>query len=532
MTVRIRRRKTDAVPEPGPRGLRLQAEATYVVDGADTPAVVRALPSRVVEVLSPQLALVCFGNAVGRVDGGPLGMLDVSSGKLDADGFDRLCHDVARRAAALPFAAGTPTRSGFSQHQETRPPVYHAFAFLRAAMAPDAPDDQALLPALQHILARPHVRFVRSRREVGVGTASRVDVAAMLDVVAGRWPLARARSQSPVARRLGGRLPQRVEETTAVRTIDTPENRFALHVLGLVIDLLGEVAEAAEESRRPGVAAEARALRATLEPVRAHRMWSEVGDMVHVPAASTVLHGRAPYRTLFLIHSLLMLGARLPLDDDTIDGLLELKDVARLYELWCCFRVMDAVSEALGPPSHVGDVRQGSLSVEVVEDDYAAVWPDGTTVVYNPRFKRSGKVGRRSYSVPLRPDIGLWVPTGSGGLDLHLFDAKFKVDWTHDLDAEDVRKGTAKRADLYKMHTYRDALAARSVWALYPGTERRFYPAPAGRPGDGVGALPISPGASRGALDDLVAGLLSWSGRESAGGRGPKWARVRPAWVL
>jgi predicted component of viral defense system (DUF524 family) len=510
MTIRIRRRKTDALPEQGPHGLRLQAETTYIVEGPGTAAVVRALPSRVVDVLSDQLALVCFGNAVGRVDGGPLGTLDVYSGKLDADGFDRLLNDVARRAAALPFSAGTPTQSGFSRRMTERPPVYHAFAFLRASMAPDAPDDQALLPALRHILAQPHVRFVRSRHEVGVGAACRVDVTAMLDVVAGRWPLERARLQGPVARRLGGRLPQLVEETTAVRTIDTPENRFALHMLGLVIDLLDEVIRAAAASRRPSVVAEARGLMALLEPVRSHRMWSEVGRMAQIPAGSTVLHGRAAYRTLFVLHSLLMLGARLPLDDDAVDGLLEVKDVARLYELWCCFEVMDAVRSVLGAPSHVGAVRRGRLSVEVGEDDYAATWPDGTTVVYNPRFKRSGKVGRQSYSVPLRPDIGLWVPNPDGELDLHLFDAKFKVDWTRGLEAEDDRKGKAKRADLYKMHTYRDALGARSVWALYPGTERRFYSATHGSLVDGVGALPLRPGGLADGLEALLRRQLKW----------------------
>lgn len=516
MNVQIRHRRTDALPEHGPHGLRLQAEATYIVEGAGTLAVVQALPSQVVEVLSRQLALVRFGNSVGRVDGGPLGPLDVYSGKLDADGFDRLLNDVVRRAAALPFSAGTPTQTTFSRDIAKRPPIYHAFAFLRAAMAPDAPDDQAILPALRHILARPHVRFARSRREVEVGAASRVDVAAMLDVVAGRWQLERARTRSPVADRLGGRLPRLVEESTAARTIDTPENRFVLNVLELVIDLLGEVMSAATASKRPSILGQARSLMALLEPVRSHRMWTEVGPMTHVPAGSTILHGRAAYRTLFLLHSQLMLGARLPQDDDTVDGLLELKDVARLYELWCCFEVMDAVSAQLGEPTGVGQIRQGALSIEVGEDDYAATWPDGTTVVYNPRFRHSAKRQRRSYSVPLRPDIGLWVPTRQGGHDLHLFDAKFKVDWTQGLDAEDKRTGRAKRADLYKMHTYRDALGARSVWALYPGTDQRFYSAHNASVLDGVGVVPHGPGADQGALAAVVGRILT---RRSEGER-------------
>ena len=98
-----------------------------------------------------------------------------------------------------------------------------------------------------------------------------------------------------------------------------------------------------------------------------------------------------------------------------------------------------------------------------------------------------------------------------------VFDAKFRFDAT-DLGApedtydEDVACGdimrVVKRADLYKMHTYRDALGARAAVALYPGDEAVFYDAdryekvaigleellgPSGR--TGVGALPFSPTA-------------------------------------
>jgi predicted component of viral defense system (DUF524 family) len=72
---------------------------------------------------------------------------------------------------------------------------------------------------------------------------------------------------------------------------------------------------------------------------------------------------------------------------------------------------------------------------------------------------------------------------------LHLFDAKFRLERFEEVlrEAEqgsekasetdsDERKGTFKRGDLYKMHTYRDAIPrSRSVWALYPGNDLRFF---------------------------------------------------------
>ncbi len=123
-------------------------------------------------------------------------------------------------------------------------------------------------------------------------------------------------------------------------------------------------------------------------------------------------------------------------------------------------------------------------------------------------FSRSKEQGRRSYSVPLRPDIALCVPAPAAreGRAFHLMDAKFKLTrvkavFAHDGDdAEKTRQETSrfKRDDLYKMHTYRDAIpTARSVLVLYPGEEQRFFDIGEQLTGGtrvGVGAMPLRPG--------------------------------------
>ena len=72
------------------------------------------------------------------------------------------------------------------------------------------------------------------------------------------------------------------------------------------------------------------------------------------------------------------------------------------------------------------------------------------------------------------------------------------------------RASSFKRADIWKMHAYRDAIPdARSVWILYPGGELRFFGVPGGgglaggrvvsspeglpEEFEGVGAIPVAP---------------------------------------
>ena len=256
-------------------------------------------------------------------------------------------------------------------------------------------------------------------------------------------------------------------------------------------------------------------------PIARHSMWEEVGRMVRIPFSSTVLQRRRGYRRVLQHFSRIRLAPMIPLDKDGMRDLLELKNIALLYELWIFFRLVHEISAVLGSPP----VRSGRLASDIFQTAFAAggtfEWDPGVRLVYNQRFSRSRGGQRHSYSVPLIPDIALRIPDGPNA-GLHLFDAKFRVRALTDVglaaddkEADDEktaeRAGSFKRADIYKMHAYRDAIPdARSVWILYPGGEFRFFGVPgggglaAGRvacspeglPGEveGVGAVPVGPG--------------------------------------
>ena len=188
--------------------------------------------------------------------------------------------------------------------------------------------------------------------------------------------------------------------------------------------------------------------------------------------------------------------------------LLELKNIALLYELWTIFRLVHEISAVLGSQP----VRSGRLASDLFQTAFAAggtfEWDPGVRLVYNQRFSKSRRGRGHSYSVPLVPNIALRVPDGPNA-GLHLFDAKFRVHALTDvgLAADDEDTADEKvRESAGSLHAYRDAIPdARSVWILYPVGEFRFFAVPGGGglavssserlPGEfeGVGTIPVAP---------------------------------------
>jgi hypothetical protein len=532
----LRSRRGDQVPEVGPDGaVRLQGEREWLFAGSpeEVARLVDALPGA--ERLSDTFALLSFGNAVGIFEVPGLGRLEIVSGKWDERHYDRMLADLTDVAVGLPFTSGEAAALPYDRSVASREDVlYHAFVYLRHIVLGSADRDRELLPALSLILRDPHRRFERTTRSVPVEQARRIDSRSLDRIVSSRAVTTVPAGMGTVllARTLRGHLPERVEEPAVIATHDTPENRFVRAFLSFaqgITEGMRRVTEGKGGAFPVRVRRDCEEIEQRLRPILQHPLWEEVGPMIHVPVGSTVLQRRHGYREVFGHWVRLRLSTRIPLAPEKVRDLLEVKDIAELYELWCFFSLVREISSLIGKPAHAESPTTSPFQVGVPWD-FQVRWPNGVRTIYNPRFSRSRSSRRSSYSIPLRPDIGLEIPFGPGE-GLHLFDAKFKVDVSRQAfgaDTEDEtddiadaeRRGVFKRADLYKMHTYRDAIErARSVWILYPGTELSFFSVTGEsasdaealpRELDGVGAIPHLPDASdatllRGVLARLTA---------------------------
>ena len=404
--------------------------------------------------------------------------------------YRSLLQDLVERSTRLPFTFEAVT--GHAVEESPQPPsplfVYH---FLRQ-------HQKSLSDALETVLHAPHQLLHEQQAIVPLAQVATVDAKVV------HWILTHSQEwvhapQVPVARHLLEHAPARVWQLLAEETYDTAPNRFVRHFVRGLAQWLAhpELARFSEQLS---------AVRGLVEETQRASLFAQVGEMRRFPTESQVLLKRDGYRELLQLWRLFNL-ARRPFFGP-LQQAIDSRDVATLYEFWCFFALAEQLQAELGSATlmlRVTDLR--GLQYEAK----ARFGCSPLRLVYNCGFgQRLDRTG--SYSVRLRPDYTLM----DGRSAVVVFDAKFRFDAedlktsedTYDEDAVGGEiKRVVKRADLYKMHTYRDALGARAAIALYPGDDAIFYDADLHKRGlirldellgsdarVGVGALPFSPG--------------------------------------
>jgi hypothetical protein len=390
-------------------------------------------PPLVVEVLSPKFP-------------SPLAHLEFYSTLLD---------DLYLRASRLPFTFAAPATRTARESLRPPTPLFTLHYLCAHASEIDA--------AIATVLARPHRQLRDHPRFVPLHEASEADADVLFEILQSPEEWVPNRTLQ-LAHKLGGFAPRRVWQSQPEETFDTPENRFVLSFLGALLAAAEALPNApwwhsVPQARQRIV----RELTSALRQTRLHAMFAEVGQMQRLPASSQVLLRREGYRQMLELWQRFHRSRR-PVFEP-LQHAIEVRDVATLYEVWVFFALTEQIGDLLGIEPVIDLQASDEHGLRWLSE---ARYDTAGTLTYNRSFHRP----KGSYSVPLRPDF-TWVRDGM--VDLVL-DAKFRMDqYGIQDDAEDTPQATAKRADLYKMHTYRDALHVRTAVSIYPGDIDVFY---------------------------------------------------------
>jgi len=337
-------------------------------------------------------------------------------------------------------------------------------------------------------------------------------------------------------------VPQKININHKTETVDTPENRFIKYALQSFLTFCEELKRNQKASLR--LKKEVSVVSSKLEQYLGHSIFKEISRPTTLTLNSPVLQKKEGYREILRAWLMFDLAAKLTWQggEDVYSG--GKRDIAVLYEYWLFFKLLELLKDVFKiEPKSIEDLIKPTadgLGLQLKQGKHIPIKGifDAVTRKLNVQFSYNRSFsGNKEYpnsgswSGNMRPDytLSIWPAeidetiAEKEELIVHIhFDAKYRVDKLKDilgadnesddeekteklLDEEKVEqnRGTFKRADILKMHAYRDAIRRTAgAYVLYPGTESKT------KPGfheilPGLGAFAISPSKSSIGTRDL-----------------------------
>jgi|GEM_PF-295068 len=476
-----------------------------------------------------------------------------------AQEYRAMVEAIGSRCSQLLLDWGAPTALNITADPEKQSQtLLEKFLFLRHVLGPDRLDLY-----LETLTRRPHSTLHREQVWQPAAFASPAAFARDPIRFGRHWEDAPA-GEGMIA----GFNAQEILTERKYDSFDTPPNRFVKFALqtfrGICEDVINSEITNPDTGRtlvlnqeRGAAWQEAVQMRDTLDACLAAPFFADIGPLRRIPFESQALQKREGYREI--LHAWLMLEVAAQIDwpgrNDAYDGTN--RDVATLYEFWLYFVLIDLLQKQLGmtwlrdePESGAGPLpfccqsTDGGMRINLkrgYESFCRFRWEHkGQSLLlhffYNRLFSEQRAILEDgSYSKSFRPDYtavvlpaqydGLrWqkaeeLAEAAGTISYLHFDAKYRIDKLKDLfgateetdaDRQEAKStGNVKNADLYKMHTYNEAIR-RTVgsFVLYPGTDfKTDYTASDGVRNiyrryheiiPGIGAFAIKPQASNG----------------------------------
>ncbi len=387
----------------------------------------------------------------------------------------------------------------FSSDPDT---IYQRFAFIKSII--DSPEFNE---AVHKIISDPVTSWSDTDEKVDIRKLKRLGSAGLRQIASGQ-----NRIKLPDNHYLKkvcsiNDIPAKISVSRKIETVDTPENRFVKHALEVFLSFCSTVRYLLENAKREKTRSfsEAVSLEENLSQILNHDLFRQISIPSTLPLNSPVLQRKEGYREVLRAWLLFDLAAKLVWKggDDVYSA--GKRDIAQLYEYWLFFKLLKILKEVFDiEPDSIDkliETTNDGLGLKLKSGEYTplkGVYKNQVRNLrikfcYNRTFRADGEYPGdpkgSSWSRSMRPDytLSIW-PEGYTSKEAELneiithvhFDAKYRVenlndilgDKNPDLDEEKIenRSGTYKRADLLKMHAYKDAIRRTGgAYVLYPG---------------------------------------------------------------
>lgn len=450
--------------------------------------------------ISPNIHVGSLSLAICQETGGQeIGKLklEVQSAKASyREDYRHMLEEITEYCIDLLMQANAPVSQNFTNdfNNDART-IYQKFSFIKSII-----DTTDFKDAIHKVLNSPVTSWEDTELVKDIRSVRRMGSKSIKQMVNGSNRMALPENH---ALHTGfSSIPSKIFIHSKKETMDTAENRFIKHALQSFMSLC---MEAGAKTVGTKLNEEANRLVDQLEQILANSLFKELSSPSMIPLNSPVLQRKEGYREILRIWLMFDLAAKLAWKggDDVYEG--GKRDVAVLYEYWLFFKLLHVAKEVFGiqmpPVEDLIETTQDGLGLKlrqgrelVITGNYS-LGPHKFHIQYSYNKTFAGNAqypSGGSWTRQMRPDytFSIWpygISTNQAEeqeLMVHIhFDAKYKADIATLLDDKDSeglmeekkeqRKGTYKRADLLKMHTYKDAIRRTAgAYVLYPGTEK------------------------------------------------------------
>lgn len=442
------------------------------------------------------------------------GYVEVRSVKVGyRDEYQRMLEFISAQSSQLLFDARASAQMPVAPKWTREPPLLQQqIEFLRETLSSRSFD-----AALRRIESFPHqqLRTFTEERSISRPFRAGPNFSRQVSSAGNRVPLPRSH---PLYARLAARgvsqpsLPARAIVQRKRDVTDTPENRFVKHAVTQLRDFLVHAAQvlgqAQDESWQP-VRHSAKSMAAKLDEILSRSFFRGISPLRLLPLGSPVLQRKPGYREMLQFWQRFNDNSQVTWKGGDEVYHAGKRDVATLYEYWLFFQLLHWFCGKFNPNGGVPAAKQliepagkGRFNLRLQRNwtlgPFEGIYTRNQRKLcarfhYNQRFTfvaGRGKTG--SWTRAMHPDYTLtfwpaeYAPEEAAQQELavHIhFDSKYRVESLDDLfgkeaddaDAEELPaqgKGNYKRADLLKMHAYRDAIRrSEGAYILYPGSD-------------------------------------------------------------
>lgn len=444
-------------------------------------------------------------HAVGHVD------FQVRAKKLAfREEYRKMLEDIAEAAAELAMSTSEFTFQKFEVDPSTDPKtLYEQFSFVRSLMS-----SESFKAAIGKICSSPLTAMRDVVEERRTDSLRRMDrnVVRQIASSANRLPL-------PVNHPLQVKgilsdVPRFVSVNSREETVDILENRFVKYVLETFMSFSLDVAALAKDDSR--LRNEALSLADSLESMLLEPFFQDVSRLDRMTLSSPALQRKEGYREVLRSWVMFEMAAKICWSGgEDVYGAGN-RNIAVLYEYWVFFELLKIVSDVFDIPAREKEsllakvenglelvLRRGkAVMLKGVYNSGGVMRPMRVRFHYNKTFSKTDTLEKQgSWTVDMRPDytISIWPDVYSEEIAEQLdtivhvhFDAKYRIENFKEIFVETTTenqqqvlnefhaeedRGTFKRGDLLKMHSYNDAIRRTyGSYILYPGSGEEAKP--------------------------------------------------------